>query len=118
VFKFLKDSLEGKNVDSLGKKHRRSPKWRKIRLAHLKDHPFCVVCESTKNLEVHHIIPFHVDPNLEPDRGNLMTLCENKKYGTNCHILWGHLGNFRRYNQEVRLDVVIWNKKINNSLEK
>jgi len=56
------------------------------------------LCGGTKAVEVHHLIPFSIAPDLELDPHNLITLCERKKYGINCHLLVGHLGNYRRFN--------------------
>jgi 5-methylcytosine-specific restriction endonuclease McrA len=71
---------------------RRHRTWRKVRAAHLFKFDSCAVCESTTKLQVHHIVPFHVAPGLELDPANLITLCENNKYGIRCHQLIGHLG--------------------------
>jgi len=58
------------------------------------------------------MIPFHVAPDLELDPNNLMSLCEHKKYGKNCHQLFGHLGDFRRVNLNVEIDAQIWRMKL------
>jgi len=108
MFNNLKDKIQGKVVK--GKK--RSGKWRYRRRKHLKKFPRCAVCESKKKLEVHHIIPFSVDPSLELEDSNLVTLCENKKYGCNCHLLIGHLGNYQRTNLTCLQDIDTWHKKI------
>jgi predicted HNH restriction endonuclease len=50
-------------------------------------------------LEVHHVKPFHLFPQLELDPANLMTLCED---GGNCHFMVGHLKDWRRYNPKAR----------------
>ena len=107
-FKVIKDRIQGKA--SVGQ--RRSNKWSKIRKAHLKGTPVCEVCRSKTKLEVHHIIPFNIAPDLELYPDNLMTLCENKKYGINCHLLIGHLGNYRRTNPNSELDAMNWRYKI------
>lgn len=110
--KHLKDRFQGKNLGEDGKAKRRSGKWRKVRKAHLKKYPRCAVCGSTKKIEVHHQIPFSIDPELELDELNLITLCENKRYGLNCHLLIGHLGSYRRFNPTVEVDAVTWKRKI------
>lgn len=91
----------------------RSSRWPIIRKEHLADNPFCVVCGGNKKVEVHHIKPFHLYPSLELDRDNLMTLCERKKYGLNCHLLIGHVGNYRRMNIDCVSDAIQWHKKLN-----
>ena len=91
---------------------KRSSKWRKVRRAHLAKHPRCAICLSKKKVEVHHIIPFSFAPDQELEPDNLVSLCENKKYGINCHLLVGHLGNYRRINLNSKLDIITWNIKI------
>jgi hypothetical protein len=65
-----------------------------------------------KKLEVHHIKPFHLHPELELEPKNLITLCENKSDGVNCHLLFGHLGSFRSFNVRVISDAIEWKAKI------
>jgi 5-methylcytosine-specific restriction endonuclease McrA len=103
----LKDSLMGKAP--LGVK--RSSKWPRVRAEHLNKNPRCAVCNGTKKLEVHHIEPYHLAPEKELDPNNLITLCEGKKFVT-CHILFGHLGSYKKINLNVREDAEIWNKKL------
>lgn len=88
----------------------RSPEWPKVRAAFLKDHPACAICNRTENLNVHHIKPFHKYPNLELDPTNLMTLCEAK--GGNHHLWWGHLGDFKSWNENVPTIAPVWNEWI------
>jgi len=104
----VKDKLSGK----IPKGKKRSKNWRKVRREHLKNNPICAICHGKKKLEVHHIIPFHLAPELEEKKSNLITLCERKKYGINCHLLVGHLGNYRRANPNCSSDVMVWNRKI------
>jgi len=92
---------------------RRSSQWRKVRKEHLKKHPKCFICGSD-NPEVHHKIPFHLAPDRELNPDNLISLCENKKYGINCHLLVGHLGNYRRTNPVCELDAMMWREKLDN----
>lgn len=110
--KYLKDSLQHKNIGPDGKKKKRSSKWRKVRNKYLKEHPKCAVCESTSKVEVHHIVMFSIDPSLELEPKNLITLCENKKYGVNCHLLIGHCGSYRKFNPGVEIDATTWNMKL------
>lgn len=90
----------------------RSPQWPKVRADHLKKNPNCALCNGKASLEVHHIQPFHIKPELELDPTNLITLCEAKTNGINCHLAFGHLGNFKSANPVVVRDAGIWNKKI------
>lgn len=68
----------------------RSNQWRKIRNQHIASFPYCALCGAEtrllKPLEVHHIRPFHLHPELELDTNNLVVLCRN------CHYQAGHLG--------------------------
>lgn len=61
-------------------------------------------CGGTKNLEVHHVKPFHIDPTLELDPTNLITLCE--EMSKECHLKKGHLGNWKKVNENVLSDCV------------
>jgi hypothetical protein len=61
---------------------------------------------------VHHRLPFHERPDLELSPDNLMTLCEAGKYGINCHLLVGHLGNWRRWNPFADQDALLWRIKL------
>lgn len=108
VIKNIKDAIQGKA--KLGQ--RRSPQWPKVRAEHLKRSPTCIVCGGKKKLEVHHIVPFHLDTAKELDVNNLITLCESKKNGVNCHLFVGHLGNFQSLNTDVTKDATEWRKKI------
>jgi len=105
----LKDRLQGKARPG----ERRSSQWRKIRRVHLILHPRCAVCGGRKKLEVHHKLPFNIAPDKELSPMNLITLCERKKYGINCHLLIGHLGNYRDFNASVSADAAYWRLKLN-----
>jgi 5-methylcytosine-specific restriction protein A len=107
-FSHIKDRIEGKAK----KGQRRSGSWRTVRARHLIGHDHCFVCGQKSKLEVHHVIPFSVAPHLELDPENLVSLCENKKYGINCHLLIGHLGNYRRTNVSFWQDAVTWAMKL------
>lgn len=104
----LKDIAQGKA--DFG--DHRSSEWPKVRKEHLEKQPTCVACGGNKTLEVHHIKPFNQHPELELDPNNLITLCENKTNGVNCHLLFGHLGNFKSINTNIIEDSNIWYQKI------
>jgi hypothetical protein len=91
---------------------KRSPKWPKVRDEFLKTHPVCECCGGKVSLEVHHVEPFHINPERELDPENLMTLCESKRYGVNCHLFVGHLGNYSRWNPLARIDAILWAAKL------
>jgi 5-methylcytosine-specific restriction enzyme A len=108
IVRHLIDAAKGKHPLSAA----RSPHWPKVREEHLQIQPVCVVCGGSVKLNVHHIKPFHLHPELELDHKNLVTLCEAEKDGVNCHLLFGHLGNFRSFNKDVREDASQWGEKI------
>jgi hypothetical protein len=85
MFRTIKNLLEG-----------RSPGWEKVRKTHLKDFPACAACGKVdKGNEVHHVIPFNLEPSKELDPANLLTLCERH------HLVFGHFDNFANYNRNV-----------------
>jgi len=70
------------------------------------------VCGGKEKLEVHHLQPFHIKPDLELDPNNLITLCESKNHGINCHLFIGHLGNYKSINDTAQQDAFFWLKKL------
>ena len=95
----------------------RSPLWPAARAAHLKLQPTCIVCGGTSGLQVHHVRPFHIHPELELDPTNLVTLCTGNKT-LNCHIRFGHLDNFKdKWNPNIREDAAVWLARFNASTE-
>ena len=78
---------------------KRSPTWPKVRAAHLRENPTCAATGCDEDLEVHHIIPFHKRPELELERGNLITLSGRQAF--NSHFWIGHSGNWKSYNPHV-----------------
>jgi hypothetical protein len=52
-------------------------------------------------MQVHHVKPFHLHPELELEESNLISLC----MGDNeCHLFIGHGDSFKCYNPNVRED--------------
>ena len=92
----------------------RSKLWPRTRKVYILKNKECFVCNGTKKLEVHHIKPYHIYPELELVDTNFITLCENDKGGINCHLAFGHLGSYKSYNVNVRKDAQNWNVKIKN----
>lgn len=88
---------------------RRSHKWAEVRKQHLKEYPYCAACGRDKKLEVHHKNPVHMNPELELDPSNLITLCADP-----CHIIFGHLMNFKSYNKMVVEDSAVYLSKVKN----
>lgn len=83
----------------------RSGEWSTLRKRVLELQPWCSVCRSTTNVQVHHMLPFHLDPKKELDPGNLIPLCEGSDgwFGRwNCHFVVGHLGrSWSNYDKDV-----------------
>lgn len=79
----------------------RSPKWRRVERAHLQIQGWCKNCGGVVALQVHHMMPFHLDLAKELDPANLITLCEDAKDGVECHLHVGHLGNWKTYNPAI-----------------
>ena len=103
-----KEVMLGKHPEDI----KRSPQWDGVRKAHLKNHPNCEVCGGNVRLNVHHIQPFHIHPELELEPTNLITLCECLSYGINCHLLVGHLGNYKNVNPNSVEDAKVWHNKL------
>jgi len=58
----------------------RSGHWPTVRAAYLAEHPTCEACGSADDLNVHHVAPFHLRPELELDPTNLITLCREHHF--------------------------------------
>lgn len=80
------------------KETQRSHEWRNIRDQHLESNNSCAACGSKNKLQVHHIQPFHIKPELELTLSNLITLCMSDQ---DCHLMIGHGDDFKCYNPEV-----------------
>lgn len=93
---------------------KRSVEWPKVRAAHLVKEPTCNLCGGADKVEVHHIRPFHIHPELELDPMNLITLCEANKEGFDCHLAFGHLGSFKSWNISAVADCATWSSKLHN----
>ena len=87
---------------------KRSSQWRRVRADHVKEYYICACCGGTKKLEVHHIKPVHLFPELELEPMNLITLCSRMK----CHFIFGHLYNWESYNITIEEDLKVWKTKI------
>ena len=86
----------------------RSPLWPAAEKAWLKLHPTCTVTGGKDTLNVHHIKPYHLHPELELDPTNFITLSRE------AHLIFGHLGLWSSYNENVVEDAAIWREKILN----
>lgn len=90
----LKHSLR-----DIGISTKRSSRWPTVEKYFRKTHPTCAACGSKNRLNVHHIQPFHIFPELELDINNLITLCMGKK---ECHLRLGHGSDFKAYCPDIR----------------
>lgn len=88
----------------------RSTLWPATRKAHLAKEPCCRACGSKERLNVHHVEPFHVRKDLELDDRNLVTLCEAP--GHNCHLVFGHLLDWKSWNTAVLADADAYRDKV------
>lgn len=84
----------------------RSSQWEIVRSEFIKKNPICSICGSRKDLNVHHIQPFHIIPTLELDPKNLITLCHPH------HLYFAHFGNWKLWNVSIVEDAKIWNNKL------
>jgi 5-methylcytosine-specific restriction endonuclease McrA len=91
----------------------RSPKWSSVRKKHLETNNKCAACGRTNKLEVHHIEPVHWKPEKELDPENLITLCDNP-----CHLVFGHLMNYKSWNKDVVQDCSVYLNKVKNKPHK
>ena len=82
-------------------KNGRSGKWPTVRDTFLKTYPACSACGSREKMQVHHIKPFHLHPELELDSKNFVGLCMSKE---ECHLMLGHGGNFECFNPYILHD--------------
>jgi hypothetical protein len=98
----------------------RSPLWEKVERDFKSKNPKCACCGSTKDIQVHHINPFHDVvlagfPELELDERNLISLCEEN--GKDHHLLLGHGGSFRNANLNVIEDCIYFLNKSENLIK-
>jgi 5-methylcytosine-specific restriction endonuclease McrA len=107
LLQLVSDALKGKPLS-----RPRSSKWSKVRNNLVVEKVVCAVCGGGEKLEVHHIKPFHLHPELELEPSNLIVLCESNKGGMNCHLAVGHLGSYKSFNVDVITDSATWKKKI------
>lgn len=68
------------SIDGMTFEGPRASEWVYVRNEFVRRHPRCEACGSGYNLNVHHIKPFHLYPELELDEGNLITLCREHHF--------------------------------------
>lgn len=56
----------------------------------------CAACGYEKFLDVHHVLPIHIRPDLEFVESNLLVLCDDKR--KDCHHRIGHCFHWKSYN--------------------
>ncbi len=73
--------------------------WEKFEKEYWEKHrneKFCHICGEKKRVELHHIVPRHIDPSRIFDESNLIPLCRA------CHFRWGHLNDWDSYNPIIK----------------
>jgi hypothetical protein len=70
----------GESIDFDISEGERSGEWRRVRDQFVEKFPVCAACGRSAALNVHHVIPFHVRPDLELDEWNLITLCREHHF--------------------------------------
>jgi 5-methylcytosine-specific restriction protein A len=90
-------------------KNLRSKKWPALERKFSKMYLTCVACGGKEQLQVHHIVPFHVKPELELELSNLIMLCMGEY---DCHLRLGHGGSFSCYNPNIIADAAEFLKNI------
>lgn len=84
--------------------------WQRCRRAFLKKvGKVCVICNTKKAIQVHHVKPRHLFPELSLVNTNLIALCRD------CHFHIGHLCSYFTYN--LNIVMVAWFVR-NNSVKK
>lgn len=91
----------------------RSGHWHSVQQAFLKEHPDCEGCgrKGPHGNQVHHVVPYHVDPSMELDVTNLLTGCPA------CHFAVYHLNSWSRINPHARKDAADHRKKVEKAKE-
>lgn len=108
IIKHLVDAAKGKHPITT----RRSPEWPRVEREYREKHPNCEICGRDKHIQVHHKQPFHLHPELELDPDNLISLCEPPGRVFKCHLIFGHVGNFKLFNPKIATDAPYWKEKI------
>lgn len=73
-------------------------KWEEFERRYWEKHPdekYCHACGERRRVELHHIVPRHVDPSRIFDESNLIPLCRS------CHFRIGHLCDWDLWNPYV-----------------
>lgn len=87
----------------------RSSAWIKVEHEHLVKEPGCRACpigHKGVDVQVHHIVPFHIDPSKELDPKNVITLCRRH------HFMFGHCEDYKSWNPHVVEDCDRWRERL------
>ena len=89
---------------------KRSSEWSRVRKENIKD--YCEMCEKKggllNRLELHHILPFNLRPDLELSPQNFFTACRH------CHLRFCHLNSFQSYEKDIKIEAEKWKIKRQN----
>lgn len=85
-------------------KRTQTRRWRGIARRFLQENPTCAACGSRSRVRPHHVVPVSVDPTREHDFSNLLPLCESYERGVNCHLFFGHGGDWSTWNPNAAAD--------------
>lgn len=98
---------ENKAERTLGAK--RSPEWSKTKREFEKLYPkVCEFCGTTKKMNLHHLKPFNLFPDLENDFNNLLWACRD------CHFIFCHLKFWGSYDLNAKETAKWYRGKIEN----
>ncbi len=84
---------------------KRSPLWEAFSLDRIREHPYCSICKCNKLLASHHKKPYHIWPELELVKSNIVVLCSQH------HLHDGHLGNWKSFNPLLDKLLELWLNK-------
>lgn len=89
----------GRNAEIFSLGVRNTKEYRLAMKEYIKEHPNCEFCGRNKKVDVHHKKPVSFAPELAADKNNMITLCRKPQ----CHLVVGHLGNYKNYNKHIDL---------------
>jgi len=88
-----------RNPKMVTKHARRAYKTHKAMQAYRSGHTECAWCGRSKRLDVHHVIPVSVAPEMAASETNMIMLCRKPQ----CHLIAGHSDSYRdRYVENIR----------------
>lgn len=95
IFDFIRFLSRNGEILSLGV--RDTYQYQKAMDEYRKENPNCEFCGRGGKVDVHHKIPVAVSPERAADKTNMITLHRKPA----CHLVVGHLGNWKDYNINV-----------------